>query len=155
MKDMVDVQGWVATAGCDALSDNVATRDATVVRCLRGAGMVLVDKTQTVQFAMGVARSYHHHATPDTRAPRAGGPNASVPSVGALPTVCPRFLAGQLTRAPRCPPRGGGQSGSASVVGYQYQGPGGRQRASSTIYHARARGRLLARIAVDAVFSSA
>ena len=67
MKDMVDVQGWVATAGCDALSDNVATRDATVVRCLRGAGMVLVDKTQTVQFAMGVPRSNHHHGTPHNR----------------------------------------------------------------------------------------
>ncbi len=67
MKDMDDVQGWVATAGCDALSDNVATRDATVVRCLRGAGMVLVDKTQTVQFAMGAPRSNHHHGTPHNR----------------------------------------------------------------------------------------
>lgn len=63
-KDIIDVQGWVTTAGSNALLDNVATTDATVVAKLRRAGMVLAAKTQTVQFAMGAPGINHDHGTP-------------------------------------------------------------------------------------------
>ena len=52
-KDIIDVQGLVTTAGSRMLLDNVADSDATVVARLRRAGMVLMGKTRTVQFALG------------------------------------------------------------------------------------------------------
>lgn len=64
VKDIIDVQGLPTTAGSDLLSDNVAAQNATVVRQLCDAGMVLLGKTQTVQFAMGAPGINHHHGTP-------------------------------------------------------------------------------------------
>ena len=53
------------------LQDNIAARDATVIRTLRQAGMILLGKTNTVQFAYGgwglttiMARHNPWHATP-------------------------------------------------------------------------------------------
>jgi aspartyl-tRNA(Asn)/glutamyl-tRNA(Gln) amidotransferase subunit A len=46
------------------LLDNVATTDANVVRRLNQAGMVLLGKTNTVQFAFGAPGVNHHHGTP-------------------------------------------------------------------------------------------
>ncbi len=63
-KDIIDVNGLVTTAGSPRLDNNVAEGDATVVRLLGRAGMVLLGKTQTVQFAMGAPGINHHHGTP-------------------------------------------------------------------------------------------
>ena len=63
-KDIIDVQGLPRTAGSNALASHVASTDATVVRSLRRAGMMLLGKTQTVQFAMGAPGINHHHGTP-------------------------------------------------------------------------------------------
>jgi aspartyl-tRNA(Asn)/glutamyl-tRNA(Gln) amidotransferase subunit A len=63
-KDIIDVQGLPTTAGSHLLEDNIATTDATVVRRLRQAGMLLLGKTHTVQFAMGAPGINHHHGTP-------------------------------------------------------------------------------------------
>ena len=64
VKDLIDVQGLPTTAGSNLLLDNIATSDATVVRRLNQAGMVLLGKTQTVQFAFGAPGINHHHGTP-------------------------------------------------------------------------------------------
>jgi Asp-tRNA(Asn)/Glu-tRNA(Gln) amidotransferase A subunit family amidase len=50
-KDLIDVRGVPTTAGTRLLAGNVAKDDATVIRRLAGAGMILVGKTYTVQFA--------------------------------------------------------------------------------------------------------
>lgn len=63
-KDIIDVQGLPTTAGSPLLEDNIATTDATVVRRLNQAGMVLLGKAHTVQFAMGAPGINHHHGTP-------------------------------------------------------------------------------------------
>ena len=52
-KDLFDVRGVPTTAGTGLLAGNVAKEDAAVVRRLAGAGMILVGKTYTVQFAFG------------------------------------------------------------------------------------------------------
>src|SRR4029453_3186043 len=64
VKDLIDVQGLPTTAGSNLLLDNIATSDATVVRRLNQAGMVLLGKTQTVQFAFGAPGINHRHGTP-------------------------------------------------------------------------------------------
>lgn len=63
-KDIIDVQGLPTTAGSNLLLDNIAGSDATVVRRLTQAGMILLGKANTVQFAFGAPGINHHHGTP-------------------------------------------------------------------------------------------
>ncbi len=63
-KDLFDVAGEATGAGTHLLADNTAHEDATVVRRLRDAGMVLVGKTHTVQFAYGGVGINHDTGTP-------------------------------------------------------------------------------------------
>lgn len=51
IKDIVDVAGWPTKAGSPLREDHVATEDATLVRCLRSAGAIILGKTVTTQFA--------------------------------------------------------------------------------------------------------
>ena len=63
-KDLYDVEGLPTCAGTSLLRDNVAARSAAVIDRLHGAGMVLLGKTNTVQFAYGGAGINHDHGTP-------------------------------------------------------------------------------------------
>jgi aspartyl-tRNA(Asn)/glutamyl-tRNA(Gln) amidotransferase subunit A len=63
-KDLFDVAGQVTTAGCPLLADARASASATVVDRLHAAGMVLLGKTNTVQFAYGGAGVNTPHGTP-------------------------------------------------------------------------------------------
>jgi aspartyl-tRNA(Asn)/glutamyl-tRNA(Gln) amidotransferase subunit A len=64
VKDIIDVAGLPTTAGSNLLLDNIAAADATVVQRLNQAGMVLLGKAHTVQFAFGAPGINHHHGTP-------------------------------------------------------------------------------------------
>jgi aspartyl-tRNA(Asn)/glutamyl-tRNA(Gln) amidotransferase subunit A len=63
-KDLFDVRGVATTAGTRLLAGNVAREDASAVRRLASAGMVLVGKTHTVQFAFGGLGVNHDQGTP-------------------------------------------------------------------------------------------
>ena len=64
VKDLYDVAGVATTAGTSLLADNIARTDSTAVRRLTSAGMVLVGKTHTVQFAFSGIGINHDHGTP-------------------------------------------------------------------------------------------
>ncbi|KAL1514771.1 hypothetical protein AB1Y20_003857 [Prymnesium parvum] len=53
LKDLVDVEGRVTTAGSAARRRHVATRTATVARRLLANGGILLGKVKTVEFAAG------------------------------------------------------------------------------------------------------
>jgi aspartyl-tRNA(Asn)/glutamyl-tRNA(Gln) amidotransferase subunit A len=63
-KDLFDVRGLPTTAGTHLLRDNIAGADAAVVARLARAGMVLLGKTKTVQFAYGGAGINRDLGTP-------------------------------------------------------------------------------------------
>ncbi|MEQ8994375.1 MAG: amidase [Pseudomonadales bacterium] len=63
-KDLFDVAGLPTTAGSRTLEDHVASRDATVTQRLAAAGMVLLGKTHTVEFAFGSVGVNHSQGTP-------------------------------------------------------------------------------------------
>jgi len=63
-KDLFDVAGLPTTAGSRALEDNVAADDSTVTARLARAGMVLLGKSNTVEFAFGSVGVNHSHGTP-------------------------------------------------------------------------------------------
>lgn len=64
VKDLYDVAGQATTAGTRLLAGNVARQDSAAVRRLAAAGMVLVGKTHTVQFAFGGVGINHDQGTP-------------------------------------------------------------------------------------------
>jgi aspartyl-tRNA(Asn)/glutamyl-tRNA(Gln) amidotransferase subunit A len=63
-KDLFDVKGLPTTAGTDLLKDNIASADAYAIDRLNRAGMILIGKTNTVQFAYGGVGINHEHGTP-------------------------------------------------------------------------------------------
>ncbi len=63
-KDLFDIKGLPTTAGSRLLEDTVADADAAVTAALARAGMIVVGKTNTVEFAYGGVGINHHHGTP-------------------------------------------------------------------------------------------
>ncbi len=63
-KDLFDVAGLPTTAGSRTLEGNVARADAAVTRRLAAAGLVLLGKTNTVEFAFGSVGINHSQGTP-------------------------------------------------------------------------------------------
>ncbi|MFL5377865.1 MAG: amidase [Myxococcales bacterium] len=64
VKDLFDVKGYPTTAGTHLLEDAIAQEDSTSVRRLDQAGMVLLGKNNTVQFAYGGMGINNDHGTP-------------------------------------------------------------------------------------------
>ena len=63
-KDLFDVAGTATTAGSPLLEGTRAEAHACVIERLQDAGMVLLGKTNTVQFAYGGAGVNSQHGTP-------------------------------------------------------------------------------------------
>jgi aspartyl-tRNA(Asn)/glutamyl-tRNA(Gln) amidotransferase subunit A len=94
-KDLYDVAGLPTTAGTRVLKDNVAAADCAAVRRLSAAGMVLLGKTHTVQFAFGGVGINHDHGTPHNpwhRVPHAPGGSSSGSGVAVAAGLVPMAL---------------------------------------------------------------
>lgn len=63
-KDLFDVKGLPTKAGAKLLEGNIASKDAAVIKKLSKAGMILLGKTNTVQFAFSGVGINHDHGTP-------------------------------------------------------------------------------------------
>jgi len=63
-KDLFDVRGLPTTAGAELLKNNIASKDAAAIHKLSRAGMILLGKTNTVQFAFSGVGINHDHGTP-------------------------------------------------------------------------------------------
>ncbi len=64
VKDLFDVNGLPTTAGARIFEQHIATEDAAVIRSLDRSGMILLGKTNTVQFAFSGVGINHDHGTP-------------------------------------------------------------------------------------------
>ena len=53
LKDIIDVQGKVTTAGCAERTNHIATATATIAARLIASGGILIGKVKTVEFARG------------------------------------------------------------------------------------------------------
>ena len=64
VKEHFDVANVATMVGCSLLNKNIASEDCTAVTRLRDAGMVLLGKTQTVQFGGGIVGINQDVGTP-------------------------------------------------------------------------------------------
>ena len=64
LKDLVDLEGRVTTAGSKVWADRVSPVTATLAERLISAGMIVLGKTHTVEFAMGSFGTNTHMGTP-------------------------------------------------------------------------------------------
>ena len=64
LKDLVDLEGRVTTGGSKAWAARVSSVTATLAERLIGAGMIVLGKTHTVEFAMGSWGTNTHLGTP-------------------------------------------------------------------------------------------
>jgi aspartyl-tRNA(Asn)/glutamyl-tRNA(Gln) amidotransferase subunit A len=64
LKDLVELEGQVTTGGSAAWRDRVSPVTATLARRLVAAGMIVLGKTHTVEFAMGGWGTNRHRGTP-------------------------------------------------------------------------------------------
>ena len=64
LKDIVDLQGRVTTGGSRVWKDRVSPVTATLAERLIAAGMIVIGKTHTVEFAMGSFGTNTHMGTP-------------------------------------------------------------------------------------------
>jgi len=119
-KDLFDVKGAPTTAGTRLLADNIAEQDCTVVRKLAAAGMVLLGKTHTVQFAYGAAGINHDHGTPHNpwhATAHAPGGSSSGSAVAVAAGLVPMALGSDTGGSVRVPAALCGIVGLKTTVG--------------------------------------
>ena len=119
-KDLFDVKGVPTTAGTNLLADNIAAEDSNVVRRLGAAGMVLLGKTHTVQFAYGAAGLNHDHGTPHNPwhpAPHAPGGSSSGSAVAVASGLVPMALGTDTGGSVRVPAALCGIVGLKTTIG--------------------------------------
>ncbi len=61
IKDIIDTKGIVTTIGSSIFKNNIPNQDATVVKRLIKAGAILIGKTNTHEFALGVTTNNLHY----------------------------------------------------------------------------------------------
>ncbi len=119
-KDLFDVKGVPTTAGTHLLASNIAKEDSTVVRKLNAAGMVLLGKTHTVQFAYGAAGLNHDHGTPHNpwhAEPHAPGGSSSGSAVAVASGLVPFALGTDTGGSVRVPAALCGIVGLKTTIG--------------------------------------
>ena len=120
VKDIIDVNGLPTTAGSHLLQDNVVSANATVVERLLQAGMVLLGKAQTVQFAFGAPGINHHHGTPHNpwhATPHVPGGSSSGSGVSVAAGMVPMALGTDTGGSVRIPAALCGTVGLKTTVG--------------------------------------
>ncbi len=119
-KDLFDIKGLPTTAGSNLLLDHVAPQDATVTARLAQAGMILLGKTNTVQFAYGGVGINHDHGTPHNpwhQTPHVPGGSSSGSGVSVAAGVVPMALGSDTGGSVRIPASLCGTVGLKTTVG--------------------------------------
>lgn len=119
-KDLYDVKGVPTTAGSRLLEHNIAQADCTVVQHLSQAGMILLGKTNTVQFALGGVGINHDHGTPHNpwhRIAHVPGGSSSGSAVAVAAGLAPMALGSDTGGSVRIPSALCGTVGLKTTIG--------------------------------------
>jgi aspartyl-tRNA(Asn)/glutamyl-tRNA(Gln) amidotransferase subunit A len=120
VKDLFDVKGLPTTAGASLLEKNIAAADAHAIRQLNRAGMILLGKTNTVQFAYSGVGLNHDHGTPHNpwnRIHHVPGGSSSGSAVAVAAGMTPMALGTDTGGSVRIPASLCGTVGLKTTVG--------------------------------------
>ena len=121
LKDLIDLEGRVTTGGSMAWRDRRSPATATLARKLIAAGMIVLGKTHTVEFAMGGWGTNEHLGTPwnpwDLETPRTPGGSSSGTGVAVASGMAPWGIGTDTGGSVRLPASWCGLSGLKTTIG--------------------------------------
>ena len=121
VKDIVDIQGRITTGGSKVWQNRVSSVTATLVSNLLRAGMVVLGKTHTVEFAMGSFGTNQHMGAPwnpwDPTAHRAPGGSSAGSGVSVAAGLSPWAIGTDTGGSVRIPAAWCGLTGLKTTIG--------------------------------------
>src|SRR5713101_894338 len=121
VKDLVDLEGRVTTGGSKEWKDRISPTTATLARKLIAAGMIILGKTHTVEFAPGGCVTNYHMATPwnpwDLEVPRTPGGSSSGSGVAVAARLAPCAIGTDTGGSVRLPASWCGITGLKTTIG--------------------------------------
>jgi len=121
LKDLIEIEGRVTTGGSQVWRDRRSTYTATIARRLIAAGMIVIGKTHTVEFAMGGWGTNQHRGTPwnpwDPAVARTPGGSSSGTGVAVAACMAPWGIGTDTGGSVRLPASWCGLSGLKTTIG--------------------------------------
>jgi aspartyl-tRNA(Asn)/glutamyl-tRNA(Gln) amidotransferase subunit A len=121
LKDLIEIEGRVTTAGSLVWRDRKSSITATVVRRLLAAGMIIIGKTHLVEFAFGSWGTNERMGTPwnpwDLRHHRAPGGSSSGSAVAVAAGLVPAAIGSDTGGSIRIPASQCGLVGLKATIG--------------------------------------
>ena len=121
LKDLIDLEGKVTTGGSAVRRERRSTVTATLAKKLIAAGMIVLGKTHTVEFAMGGWGTNHHMGTPwnpwDREVARAPGGSSSGSGVAVSSAMAPWAIGTDTGGSVRLPASWCGLTGLKTTIG--------------------------------------
>ena len=121
VKDIVDIEGRITTGGSKVWIDRVSPVTATVVRRMVSAGLIVLGKTHTVEFAMGSFGTNRHMGSPhnpwDLAKHRAPGGSSSGTGVAVAARMAPWGIGTDTGGSVRIPASWCGLTGLKTTIG--------------------------------------
>jgi aspartyl-tRNA(Asn)/glutamyl-tRNA(Gln) amidotransferase subunit A len=121
LKDLIDIEGRVTTGGSKVWAERVSAVTATIVTRLNTAGMIVLGKTHTVEFAMGSFGTNRHMGSPrnpwDASVHRAPGGSSSGTGVAVAAAMAPWGLGTDTGGSVRIPASWCGVTGLKTTIG--------------------------------------
>ena len=121
LKDIIDIEGRVTTIGSKHWERRISPTTATLARRLIEAGMIVIGKANTVEFAMGGWGTNQHMGTPrnpwDTEVHRAPGGSSSGSGVSVAARLVPWAIGTDTGGSVRIPSAWCGLAGLKVTIG--------------------------------------
>ncbi|HEX4026838.1 MAG TPA: amidase [Rhizomicrobium sp.] len=121
IKDLVEVEGRITTGGSPSRRNTIPAHTATLARKLIGAGMVMLGKTHTVEFAYGAWGTNQHMGTPvnpwDLKTRRTPGGSSSGSGVAVAARMAPCAIGSDTGGSVRIPSSWCGITGLKVSIG--------------------------------------
>ena len=121
LKDLIDLEGRITCGGSKVWAARVSAVTATLARRLMAAGVIVIGKTHTVEFAMGGWGTNRHLGTPrnpwDRQQHRAPGGSSSGSGVAVAAGLAPWAIGTDTGGSVRLPAAWCGLSGLKTTIG--------------------------------------
>src|SRR5882762_10913964 len=121
LKDLIEIEGRVTTGGSQVWRERRSTYTATLARRLIAAGLIVIGKTHTVEFAMGGWGTNQHLGTPwnpwDPAVARTPGGSSSGSGVAVASGMAPWAIGTDTGGSVRLPASWCGLTGLKTTIG--------------------------------------